>query len=107
LFAAGARRVLIPRIPALVLDSSSAIDKLPPIVEPHGIALTAVHPMGGLGLGDDPGISVMQSTGEHHALRGLFAADGSLFPSSIGVPPQLSIYALARRVASFVSKRLG
>ncbi|MBW2211899.1 MAG: hypothetical protein JRG67_12820, partial [Deltaproteobacteria bacterium] len=33
-----------------------------------------------------------------HHLQNLWVADGSLFPSSIGVPPQLSIYAMGLHV---------
>jgi hypothetical protein len=38
------------------------------------------------------------SDGKHHHLQNLWVADGSLFPSSIGVPPQLSIYAMGLHV---------
>jgi choline dehydrogenase-like flavoprotein len=55
--------------------------------------------MGTLRMGEDPKTSVVRSTGEHHQLRGLFVADGSLFPTSIGAPPQMSIYAFALHLA--------
>jgi choline dehydrogenase-like flavoprotein len=107
LFAGGARKVLVPRIPALVLESPAAIDGLPAVVRAHRVPLTSVHPMGGACFGDDPRRSVVDSTGEHHRVKGLFVCDGSLFPTSIGVPPQLSIYALARRTSAFIAKRFG
>jgi choline dehydrogenase-like flavoprotein len=50
-------------------------------------------------MGQDPRASVVDSTGEHHQLRGLFVADGSLFPTSLGGPPQISIYAFALHLA--------
>ena len=50
-------------------------------------------------MGDDPRRSVVRSNGEHHAVQGLFVTDGSLFPTSIGVPPQISIYSFARHLA--------
>jgi choline dehydrogenase-like flavoprotein len=50
-------------------------------------------------MGDDPKTSVTSSRGEHHQVKGLFVADGSLFPTSIGVPPQISIYAFALHLA--------
>lgn len=96
LLAAGAREVLVPGVPPLVLRSRadlSAIDA--GWVRPHALPLTAVHPMGTMRMGEDPVSAVVRSTGEHHQLRGLFVADGSLFPTSIGGPPQISIYALA------------
>lgn len=68
-------------------------------MRPHSVPLTAVHPMGTLRMGEDPRVSVVSSRGEHHQLRGLFVADGSLFPTSLGGPPQISIYAFALHVA--------
>jgi choline dehydrogenase-like flavoprotein len=35
-------------------------------------------------------------------VRGLYVGDGSLFPTGIGVNPQITIMALARRVARTV-----
>jgi choline dehydrogenase-like flavoprotein len=61
--------------------------------------LTSVHPMGSLPLGDDPRRSVVDPQGRHHQVAGLYVADGSLFPTSIGGPPQLSIYAAGRKIA--------
>jgi choline dehydrogenase-like flavoprotein len=74
-------------------------------VRPHAVPLTAVHPMGTMRMGDDPASSVVDSTGEHHQLRGLFVADGSLFPTSLGGPPQISIYAFALHLAPHVIAR--
>jgi len=69
-------------------------------------AITAVHPMGTLRMGADPRASVVDSTGEHHVVKGLFVADGSLFPTSLGGPPQISIYAMALHLAPHVLARL-
>ncbi|MGH7269689.1 MAG: GMC family oxidoreductase, partial [Polyangiaceae bacterium] len=71
----------------------------------HSVPLTAVHPMGTMRMGEDPRVSVVRSTGEHHQIKGLFVADGSLFPTSIGVPPQISIYAFALHLAPRVVER--
>ena len=100
LFAAGAREVTIPAIPPVILTSPAALDGLEPrLARPHGVPLASVHPMGTMRMGDDPRTSVVSSTGEHHQVKGLFVADGSLFPTSIGVPPQISIYSFALHLA--------
>jgi len=100
LFAAGAREVVIPAVPAVRLRSPSDLEGLDTsFVRPHGVPLTAVHPMGTLRMGEDPTMSVVKSTGEHHDVRGLFVADGSLFPTSLGGPPQIGIYAMALHLA--------
>ncbi|HEY2510349.1 MAG TPA: GMC family oxidoreductase [Polyangiaceae bacterium] len=106
LFAAGAREVTIPAIPPVRLRSSRELDGLDTsFVRPHGVPMTAVHHMGSLRMGEDERASVVDSTGEHHQVRGLFVADGSLFPTSLGGPPQISIYAFARHLAPFVIQR--
>jgi choline dehydrogenase-like flavoprotein len=106
LFAAGAREVVLATAPALRLSRAAECDRITSdIVGPHKLPLLSVHPMGTLRLGEDPKKSVVKSTGEHHRVRGLFVLDGSLFPTSIGVPPQISIYAFARHLAKYAVER--
>jgi choline dehydrogenase-like flavoprotein len=108
LFAAGAREVLVPSTPPHVLTHPGEVDSVPDsVARPHQIAITSVHPLGTLRMGDDPHQAVVQSTGEHHQVRGLFVLDGSLFPTSIGVPPQISIYAFAKHLSRQVVAHLG
>jgi choline dehydrogenase-like flavoprotein len=106
LFAAGAREVVLATIPALRLTKAAECERITAdLVGPHKLPLLSVHPMGTLRLGEDPKKSVVKSTGEHHRIRGLFVLDGSLFPTSIGVPPQISIYAFARHLAKHAVER--
>jgi len=106
LFAAGAREVTIPAIPPVRLRSPRELDALDTsFVRPHSVPMTAVHPMGTLRMGEDAKRSVVDSTGEHHFVRGLFVSDGSLFPTSLGGPPQISIYAFALQLAPRVIER--
>ena len=105
LFAAGARRVLIPTRSPLVLlpgDDLEALKTMP--IEKGAIDLVAVHPMSTVPMGDDPTVSQVGSDGRHHDIENLWIADGSLFPTSIGVPPQLSIYALGLHVGRALSR---
>jgi long-chain-alcohol oxidase len=64
------------------------------------------HQMGSCRMGSDPRTSVTTSEGEVHAIRDLFIADASLFPSASGVNPMLTIGALAHHVAGRVAARL-
>ena len=106
LFAAGALEVTIPALAPVRLGNVRALEALDlSVLRPHTVPLTAVHPMGAMCMGEDPRTSVVRSTGEHHQLRGLFVADGSLFPTSIGVPPQISIYAFALHLARHAIER--
>ena len=103
LLAAGAREVIIPAVPPRRVASVAELEALDlSFVRPHVVPLTSVHPMGTMRMGEDPRTSVVASTGEHHQVRGLFVSDGSLFPTSIGVPPQMSIYAFALHIAPHV-----
>lgn len=99
LFAAGARRVLIPsRIPR-VLERGDGLEWLKTMpLEKGELDVVAVHPMSSVPMGDDPKTAPVDSNGKHHGCEALWVADGSLFPSSIGVPPQLSIYAMGLHV---------
>jgi choline dehydrogenase-like flavoprotein len=107
LLAAGAREVTIPAVPPVRVTSPRELDALDlAFVRPHAVPLAAVHPMGTMRMGDDPRTSVVDARGEHHHLKGLFVADGSLFRSSIGGPPQISIYALALHLAPHLVRAL-
>jgi choline dehydrogenase-like flavoprotein len=100
LLAAGAREVIFPAIPPRRVRTVGELRDLDlSFVRPHSVPITAVHPMGAMRMGEDPRRSVVASTGEHHQVRGLFVADGSLFPTSLGGPPQISIYAFALHLA--------
>jgi choline dehydrogenase-like flavoprotein len=65
-----------------------------------------VHPQGTCAFGDDSGAAV-KPNGELRAAPGVFVGDASLFPTSIGVPPQVTIMALAGLVADQVAAELG
>jgi choline dehydrogenase-like flavoprotein len=95
LFAAGAERVLLPLAHPHVLDSPSQISQIrAPVTE-----VLTIHPMGTCRMGTDARTSVTDGRGRVHGARGLYVADASLLPSSIGVNPQLTIMALAARAA--------
>lgn len=105
LLAAGANEAVIPTSPPLHATSSSDLseltsDQLGPLNPP----LAAVHPMSTAWMGRNPDAAVVDPRGEHHEVDGLWVADGSLFPTSIGVPPQLTIYTMGRRIARTVAR---
>ena len=102
--AAGAKQVMVPLGTPLIARTTA---ELAPLLAPPSTGRSIrcsprVHPMGSLPLGSDPRRAVVDPQGRHHQLRGLYVADGSVFPTSLGGPPQLSIYATGRRVARTV-----
>ncbi|MEZ6186098.1 MAG: GMC family oxidoreductase [Planctomycetota bacterium] len=109
LLAAGAKQVLVNyENDPIVLTDPSGLERITARgAPPYELPLTAVHPMSTLPMSDDPRRGVVDSRGEHHAVGGLFVCDGSVFPTSIGVPPQISIYSVSRHVARFVAEACG
>jgi choline dehydrogenase-like flavoprotein len=101
LFAAGARRVFVPGHPTPTIHRGSDPRQLALTrIERGRVDISAVHPMASVPMGDDPREAAVDSRGRHHHLDGLWISDGSLLCSSIGVPPQLSIYALGLHVGA-------
>ena len=57
------------------------------------------HLFGTLRMGPDPRTAVTDADGRFHDLENLYAVDGSVFPTSSGYNPTLTIMAVARRIA--------
>jgi choline dehydrogenase-like flavoprotein len=53
-------------------------------------------------MGRDARTGVVDAFGEAHAVRGLFVCDASVFPTSVAVPPQIAVMALATRTAQHI-----
>jgi choline dehydrogenase-like flavoprotein len=64
------------------------------------------HVMGGLTMGEDKEICMVDSECKYHYLDNLYVFDGSVFPTSIGANPQLSIYGMACKQATTLAKKL-
>jgi choline dehydrogenase-like flavoprotein len=107
LFAAGARQVVVPYLDApLVLargDDLGAIGRRG--VRQGEIPIASTHPQSTCRMGGDPRSSVVDAFGESHEVRGLFIADMSVFPTSLGAPPQITTAALADRTAHHLLER--
>ena len=107
-FAAGARRVRSVHLDGEWVDSweqaRQEIEKLP--LRKFRTGIFTAHLMGGCAMGGDPRHSVTDSRGRHHQLANLSVLDGSLFPTSIGANPQLSIYGLVAKLATGLAVEL-
>ena len=102
-FQAGAREVLLPIIglpPVHDMDHLRKID-LPSL---PGTRLESIsfHPLGSCRMGSDPRRSVVDVEGQAHDAKGLWIADGSVFPTSVGVNTQLPIMTMAARTAAAI-----
>ncbi|MEO6835677.1 MAG: GMC family oxidoreductase [Candidatus Tumulicola sp.] len=107
-FAAGANTVLpvheSARPYASWNEAREAIAALP--MEILLTRVVSAHVMGGCAMGTDGRTSVVGGNGRHHVLGNLYVFDGSIFPTSLGVNPQLSIYAIVARMANALAQAL-
>jgi len=71
------------------------------------VRLASAHVMGGCGMAGRPDLGVVRPDGRHWQVENLSVHDGSLFPTSIGANPQLSIYGLVNRLATQLAVSLG
>ncbi|MNR80420.1 Cholesterol oxidase [compost metagenome] len=103
--AAGAKEVLVPHSNGISIrreDELDQLDRMP--IEPNRMAVFSAHQMGTAAMGSDPDHSATDSWGRLHGLDNLFVCDGSLFPTSLGVNPQISIAALGDRTSRYLQR---
>lgn len=107
-FAAGAKQVLPVHEVAQPYTSwaqaKEAISALP--MEPLLAKVVSAHVMGGCGMAGKEALGVVRPDGIHWQIDNLSVHDGSLFPTSIGANPQLSIYGITNRLAQGLAKQL-
>lgn len=106
-FAAGAREVLLP---IFGVEGIKSPDDLK-ILDHHKIPArntecTAFHPLGSARMASSAREGVADASGHCFDLEGLYIADGSLFPTSIGVNSQLPIMTVATKIAWELREKL-
>ena len=98
-FAAGAAEVY-PNVAGVpVLSRRDLPDFEARAFKPADLRLEAFHPMGTARIAPD-GEGVCDSRGAVASVDGLHVADASLFPTSVGVNPMMTIIAFSKRVAA-------
>jgi choline dehydrogenase-like flavoprotein len=95
LAAAGAREVYLPLPEGVAPERARAKD----------LRLFAFHPLGTARADADACRGVVDSDLQLHGVEGLYVADGSVVPSALGVNPQVTIMALATRLAYHLLQR--
>jgi choline dehydrogenase-like flavoprotein len=101
LYLATGARVVYPPIDAIgELRDERDLDRLRSFdVRPGHLTLMAFHPLGTARADARPGHGVLDADLKLRGVEGVYVADGSAVPSSIGVNPQITIMALATRLA--------
>lgn len=103
-FAAGAEKVYVPTVQHKVIGHVEEIDAVVDDIElsPQTFRMVSYHPQGTCRMGADATTSVVSAHGETHDVKGLFITDASLFPTSIIVNPQVTVYALSSYIADHI-----
>jgi choline dehydrogenase-like flavoprotein len=73
--------------------------------KPSELRLEAFHPMGTARISADEREGACAIDGSVHGTSNLYVADGSLFPTSVGVNPMMTIIAFAKQIARGVAGR--
>jgi choline dehydrogenase-like flavoprotein len=103
LFAAGAKRIMLPFHGAKDLYSADDARRLlDQQISAKGWEVVTVHMMGTAAMGTDRSTAVTDTHGLVYDADRLMVADASLFPTPIGVNPMETIMALATRCAAHV-----
>ncbi len=107
-FAAGAQQVLpvheMAKPYTAWTQAKAAVEELS--MQPLLTKVVSAHVMGGCAFSGSEGAGVVRPDGVHWQIGNLSVHDGSLFPTSIGANPQLSIYGIVNRLAQGLAKRL-
>jgi hypothetical protein len=67
--------------------------------------LGSAHPQGGNRMGNDPKTCVVDSNCLVYGFKNLFVCDASVFPTAVGVNPQLTVMSLATIMAGRINKK--
>ncbi len=105
-FAAGAAEVYpnIARVGTLTPNKLAAFESTR--FKPSELRLEAFHPMGTARIADESD-GVCASNGSVHGVADLYVSDASLFPTSVGVNPMMTVIAFAARIADELAQRGG
>ncbi|HKQ71985.1 MAG TPA: GMC family oxidoreductase [Polyangiaceae bacterium] len=106
-FAGGAREVYLPIFgltPIKSMDEVRKLERSP--LDARRIECLAFHPLGSARMATDARRGVVDVNGESYEVKGLYVADGSILPTSIGVNSQVPIMAMATRLAWRLADKL-
>ena len=102
-FAAGASEVYPNIVRAGVLKPGDLPGFEATTFKPSELRLEAFHPMGTARIAADPRQGACAPDGSVHGTRDLYVADASLFPTSVGVNPMMTVIAFAKQVSRGVA----
>src|SRR5215831_3501448 len=104
--ALGAKQIVSSHRNMMILKNEGDIPKLVDKVlnDPKNLLLGSAHPQSGNRIGSSPEDSVVDSDCKVHGFGNLFVCDASVFPTAVGVNPQITVMAVASIIASRIIK---
>jgi len=99
LLAGGAYDLRAPIHGVGIVNSPEELERQLAPLNIQDFTLYAAHPMSTCRMSESPNIGVIDRNGAAHNLRNLYIADASVFPTSLGVNPQLSTMVCATHIA--------
>jgi choline dehydrogenase-like flavoprotein len=105
-FSVGATSVITSHRDVSEITRSADIPKLKDAVRnnPDALMLGSAHPQGGNRMGDNPAECVVDSNCRVFGFKNLYVCDASVFPTALGVNPQLTVMALAAIISDRIIK---
>jgi choline dehydrogenase-like flavoprotein len=105
-FAAGATEVYTGIVGSRPIQRESDIDAaVHDGIPARDLYLYASHPMSTCRMGDDPATAAVDPDGRVYGWDNLFVADASVFPTSLGVNPQVSTMAIGLTIGSAIAEQ--
>ena len=104
LFAAGAKKVMNGNLAMPVINTVTELEDFSAQkTRASDYLLMAFHPQGTCRMGTDPKKSVVNGEGRSHDIENLYIADASVFPTSLGVNPQETIWAVSSKISEGIA----
>lgn len=105
LIAAGAEKVITPYFKPLELERHDDIQFIRERgAGPGSLVAATPHPQGGNRMGKNKAYCVVDEHCEMYDMPNLFVCDASVFPTSVGVNPQVTVMAIADRTAQYINE---
>lgn len=101
-FELGAKKIIIPHRETWSIEDPKDIPKMinSILYNDKKLYVGSAHPQSGNKIGIDPKDSVVDSDCKVHGFKNLFVCDASVFPTSVGVNPQVTVMTVASITAS-------
>lgn len=105
-FSLGAKKIIVPHRGLSSISSKEDIPKLMDAIinDPKNLLLGSAHPQSGNKIGNNGNDSVVDSNCRVHGFNNLYVCDASVFPTAVGVNPQISVMTVASIIASRIAK---